>query len=116
MARRDELETILEEWTGKRTKHEVMETLGAAGVPCGAVLDSAEVLSNEHLRERGMVVDVEHPVRGRMAMPGSAIRLSASPTEVTPAPLLGEHNGEVYGKLVGCSEADLDGLKRDGVI
>ncbi len=116
LARVAELEAIVEDWTGKRTKHEVMELLGAAGVPCGAVLDSGEVLSNEHLRGRGMITDIEHPTRGRMAMPGSPIRMSASPTEVTPAPLLGAHNVEVYGKLLGVSEAEVASLKRDGVI
>jgi formyl-CoA transferase len=116
MARVDELEALVEAWTGKRTKHEVMETLAGASVPCGAVLDSAEVLSNEHLRGRGMVVDIEHPTRGRMAMLASPIRLSASPTEVIRAPLLGEHNAEVYGKLLGCDDAELAALKRDGVI
>jgi formyl-CoA transferase len=116
LARVEELDALVEGWTGKRTKHEVMETLAGAGVPCGAVLDTAEVLSNEHLRERGMIVDVEHPVRGRMAIPGSPIRLSASPTEVTRAPLLGEDNAEVYGRLLGYGEADLAELRRDGVI
>jgi len=115
-ARVDELDALVEGWTEKRTKHDVMETLAGAGVPCGAVLDSAEVLSNEHLRGRGMVVDVDHPVRGRMAIPGSPIRLSASPTEVIRAPLLGEHNAEVYGTLLGCGEAELDALRHDGVI
>ena len=111
-----ELDEMVEAWTGKRTKHEVMELLAAAGVPCGAVLDSDEIMSNEHLRGRGMIVEVDHPTRGRMAMPGSPIRMSDSPTEVTPAPLLGEHNAEVYGKLLGYDESELATLKRDGVI
>jgi formyl-CoA transferase len=116
VSRVEELEALVEGWTQKRTKHEVMELLAGAGVPCGAVLDSEEVLSNEHLRGRGMVVDVEHPTRGRMAIPGSPIRLSASPTEVTRAPLLGEHNAEVYGRLLGLGETDLAALRRDGVL
>jgi formyl-CoA transferase len=111
-----ELEAVIEGWTGKRTKHEVMELMAAAGVPCGAVLDSAEVLEDEHLRRRGMIVEVEHPTRGRMAIPGSPIRMSASPAEVTRAPLLGEHNGEVYGALLGLGEAELAALRRDGVV
>jgi formyl-CoA transferase len=116
VARADELDALVEGWTGKRTKHEVMALLAGAGVPCGAVLDSGEVMSNEHLRGRGMIVDVEHPVRGLMPMPGNPIRLSASPTEVTHAPLLGEHNAEILGKVLGLSADDLAGLKGDGVI
>jgi formyl-CoA transferase len=112
----EELDTLVEGWTAKRTKHEVVELLAGAGVPCGAVLDSSEVLENEHLRGRGMIVDVDHPTRGRMAMPASPIRLSASPTEVTRAPLLGEHNAEVYGRLLGLGEAELAALHRDGVL
>jgi len=116
MAAVEELDALVEAWTQKRTKHEVMELLGAAGVPCGAVLDSDEVMSNEHLRQRGMIVEVDHPTRGRMAIPGNAIRMSASPTEVTRAPLLGEHNAEIYGKLLGIAEGELANLKKDGVI
>jgi formyl-CoA transferase len=116
MTRRDEVEALVEGWTSKRTKHEAMALLGAAGVPCGAVLDSDEVMANEHLRGRGMIVDIEHPTRGRMATPGSPIRLSASSTEVTRAPLLGEHNAEILGKVCGLGADDLGKLKADGVI
>ena len=116
MAAQQELEALVEDFTSTRTKHEVMELMGKAGVPCGAVLDSTEIMSNEHLRQRGMIVDVEHPTRGKMPMPGNAIRMSASPTEVTPAPLLGQHNAEVYGKDLGLSEEDLAALKKEGVI
>jgi formyl-CoA transferase len=116
VARAGELDALVEGWTGKRTKHEVMALLAGAGVPCGAVLDSGEIMSNEHLRGRGMIVDVEHPVRGRMPMPGNPIRLSASPTEVIRAPLLGEHNAEILGKALGLSADELAGLKGDGVI
>ena len=112
----DMIDALVEGWTEKRTKHEVMETLASAGVPCGAVLDSGEVLANEQLRGQGMVVDLEYPGRGVFPMPGNPVRMSASPTEVRRAPLLGEHNAEVYGKLAGCSESDLVALKRDGVI
>ena len=116
VAQADELDALVEGWTGKRTKHEVMELLGGAGVPCGAVLDSAEVLANEHLRSRGMLVEVDHPMRGRMTILGSPIRLSASPTEVTRAPLLSEHSAEVYGRLLGLGEEEVAALRREGVV
>jgi formyl-CoA transferase len=116
MAAQAELEAMVESFTSTRTKHEVMELMGKAGVACGAVLDSTEIMNSEHLRQRGMVVDIEHPGRGKMAMLGSPIRMSASPVEVTPAPLLGEHNAEVYGKILGLNDEDLAALKREKVI
>ena len=115
-ARVDEIDALIEAWTGKHTKYEAMEILAGAGVACGAVLDSAEVLSNEHLRGRGMVVDLEHPDRGRFPMLGNPVRLSASPTEVRRAPLLGEHTAEVLGGLLGLSADELARLKADGAV
>jgi formyl-CoA transferase len=114
--RADELDALIEAWTEKHTKREAMEILAGAGVACGAVLDSSEVLTDPHLRRRGMVVDLEHPDRGRFPMPGNPIHLSASPTEVRPAPGLGEHNASVYGQLLGVGADELAQLHRDGVI
>ena len=115
-ARVDEIDGLIEAWTGKHTKFEAMEILAGAGVACGAVLDSGEVLSNEHLRGRGMVVDLEHPDRGRFAMLGNPVRLSDSPTEVRRAPLLGEHTDEVLGSLLNLSSDELAQLRKDGAI
>ena len=112
----DEVDALTEAWTEKHTKHEAMEKLGAAGVPCGAVLDSAEVMTNRHLIDGGMIVPIEHPHRGRMDIPGNPVRMSDSPTEVTRAPLLGEHSGEVYSALLGLDAAAVEALKKDGVI
>jgi formyl-CoA transferase len=112
----DEIDAMIEAWTEKRTKYEVMDIMAGAGVPCGAVLDSTEILSDPHLRKRRFVVDLEHPRRGPYPMPGNPVRLSASPTEVTRSPLLGEHNTEVYGRLLGYKPDQIDQLKRDGII
>ena len=112
----DEIDAMIEAWTKERTKHEVQEILAGAGVPCGAVLDSTEVLADPHLRARGMIVPLQHPRRGPYPMPANPVRLSDSPTEIVRAPLLGEHNAEVYGRLLGLGAAELDALRRDGVI
>jgi formyl-CoA transferase len=63
-----------------------------------------------------MVTTIDHPTRGTLDVPGSPIRLADSPTTITRSPLLGEHNRDVYGELLGLDEADLAGLSRDGVI
>ena len=112
----DEIDAMIEAWTATRPKHEVLQILAGAGIPCGAVLDSAEVLSDPHLRQTGFITDLEHPRRGVYPMPGNPVRLADSPTEVVRSPLLGEHNAEVFGKLLGVGPEELDTLRRDGVI
>jgi formyl-CoA transferase len=112
----DEMTAIINEWTGRHTKHEVMEILGAAGVPCGKVLDSVELLEDPHMRQRGMIVTINHPMRGEFTMPGCPVRLEDSPVEVKPAPLLGQHNADVYGELLGLGAAQLESLKSEGII
>jgi formyl-CoA transferase len=117
--RRENIEVltqIVEEWTSPRTKHEVMKIVGEAGVPCGAVLDSVELLENPHLRERGMMVTIDHPVRGKFTMPGCPVKLEDSPVDITSAPLLGQHNAEVYGEVLGLKDGELLQLKKDSVI
>ncbi len=112
----EDLTRIIEEWTAQRSKHDVMRLMGEAGVPCGAVLDSVELLNDPHMRERGMVVTVDHPARGKFTMPGCPVRLEDSPAEVTAAPLLGQHNSEVYAELLGYSAGDLAELKEQGIL
>ena len=112
---KDEVDALVEGWTRERTKHEVMKILAGAGVPCGACLDTGEVLIDPHLREREMIVEVDHPVRGRYVTVGNPIKLSASPTTITPSPLLGQHREEILREL-GYAEADIAALAKDGAI
>ena len=112
----EELSAIIESWTSTRDKHDVMERFGQEGVPCGAVLDTREILDNRHLKERGMVTEVVHPTRGRHPTIGCPVRLSDSPVTVTRAPLYGEHSNEVFTTLGGVTEQDLAVLRREKVI
>jgi len=113
--RRDEVNALLEAWTITRGKHEVMKILGEAGVPCGACLDTGEVLVDPHLKARDMIVEVEHPGRGRYLTVGNPIKLSASPTTIGPSPLLGQHREEILREL-GYSDADIEALVKDRAI
>ena len=97
----DEIDELLSSWTRERRKVEVMETLGRAGVPAGAVFDTNELLHDPALRERGMFPTVQHPVRGDFTMPGWPVKMSDSEVPVVTAPLLGQHNQDVYGEWLG---------------
>jgi formyl-CoA transferase len=114
-ARVAEVNALIEEWTSQRPKYEVMKILAEAGVPCGACQDTGEVLNDPHLRAREMIVEVEHPVRGAYLTVGNPIKLSASPTQIETAPLLGQHSAEILKEL-GCGEADVEALREEGVI
>jgi len=112
---REAIVTMIAAWTRERDKWEVMHTLARAGVPCSAVFDTSDVINDAHLRARGMIVDVEHPRSGPMRMPGNPLQLSDSPTEVRPAPLLGEATDEVLSRFLGMSAAEVAALRDSGV-
>ena len=113
---RDTLNAIITAWTSQRTKHEVMKLMGDAGVPCGACLDTGEVLADPHLRAREMIVDVDYPTRGTYQTVGSPIKLSDSPVTVQRPPLLGEHTEALLGALCGLPPEEVAKLKDAGVV
>src|ERR1700733_1396988 len=107
---------VVEAWTRQRSKHEVMRLMGDAGVPCGATLDTGEVLADPHLRERDMIVDVEYPTRGTYQTVGSPVKLSDSPAVVARPPLLGEHTDALLQALCGVGPEEAKGLHEDGIV
>jgi|TARA_B100001964_G_scaffold61805_1_gene70298 formyl-CoA transferase len=111
-----ELGKIIEKWIAQRDKRTVMSTFAAAGVPCGAVYDTSEVMDDPHLRERETITEIKHPTRDTYPMIGSPVRLSASSVEVTRAPLYGEHSDEIFSTLGGLSQADILELRNAKVI
>jgi formyl-CoA transferase len=111
----DEVWAIIEAWTSKHGKADVLAACNEIDVPCGPVLSMQELLEDPDLRARGIVAQVEHPERGTFFTIGSPLQLSDSPVEVRASPLLGEHNAEVYGAL-GVSEERLAQLRESGVI
>jgi formyl-CoA transferase len=86
-------------WTERHHKLEAMQHLSSFGVPCGAVLDTAELLANEHLRACGMIVDHTHPQWGALRVPGCPIRLDHFAPRMAAAPSAGQHTQEILAEL-----------------
>jgi len=108
---------VVEEWVAERTVDEVVETLAETGIPVAPVLNLDEVMENEQALHREMFVKVDHPTLGETILPGFPIKFSETKGDVTtPAPLLGQYNSEVYSKLLGLSEDEIETLRKDGVI
>jgi len=106
----------IERWTGTREKREVMKAFAGRGIVCGAVLDTAEVLADPHLRERETIFDLEHPTRGRFSVIGCPVRLSDSPVTANRAPLKGEHTDDVLRTLAGYTPDEIRRLREKNVI
>ena len=116
LQRLDEVYALVESWTLTYTKFEVMEHLNAINVPCGPVLDSADLFEDDHLQARDMIVEVPHPQRGSFKTVGSPLKLSDSTVEITSSPLLGEHTAEVLEQVMGYDADEVDKLRQEGVI
>src|SRR3989440_394155 len=89
-----------------------LEELEKAGVPCGPVNDFAQVFADEHVRERGMEIKVNHPFEPKLSLIRNPIVFSETPVKDYRAPpLLGENTGEVLA-TIGYDDAKLDALKK----
>jgi len=115
LPRLKEIFATVEEWTVTKTKFEAMELLNEHDIPCGPILSMEELAHEPSLRKTGTVVEVDHPKRGKYLTVGNPIKLSASPTEVTRSPLLGEHTDEVLAEL-GYETEEIGALREKKVI
>ncbi|MCL4535893.1 MAG: CoA transferase [Bacteroidetes bacterium] len=112
-----ELDALVAAELAPRSVGEVLAMMERAGVACGPVQDIPQVVADPQVQSRQMIVEVDHPVMGRIPVPGVTVKLSATPGEVrTAPPLLGAHDEEVYQGLLGYSHADIEALRADGII
>lgn len=113
---RNSVDELISAWTIHHDKREVMKMLGEAGVAAGAIFDTRDLSDDPHLRKRGAFVTVQHPVRGDFTMPGFPVKMSDSHVPVTCAPMLGAHNEEVYGEVLGLSKDEVAAMRANKVI
>ena len=113
----DEAEALIAPWFLARTKDEIFRLCMEHKVPCAPVRTIAEVVEDPHLAVREFFLSICHPVAGSQVHPGSPFRLSRTPGEIAgPAPLLGQHNVDVYCGEMGLSREELSRMRMAGII
>ena len=111
-----DVDAILCEWTRRHTKDEAMRLISGVGVPAGAVFDTGELMAEETFATRGILQVMNHPETGAFKMPSWPVRIDGAPPLLKPSPMLGQHNEEVLRDWLGVAGAQIEALRRDGVI
>ncbi len=115
-AHRLEILAIVRPWVAQRRVAECLAALDAVDVPCAKVQNIEEVLADPQVKARGMVVEQQHPVLGKVQLANLPYRFSDCDTTLKKAaPLLGQHNRDIAAQL-GYSAAEIDAMVKDGVL
>jgi formyl-CoA transferase len=93
-----------------------MAAIAGAGVPCGAVYNTLELLNDPDLHARGIMTKIDHPERGEVTVSGWPLRMSDSHVPVSSSPLLGADNGAIYGDWLGCSADEVADMRERNII
>ncbi|HEX2226125.1 MAG TPA: CoA transferase [Candidatus Binatia bacterium] len=112
-----ELDTLLSQWTGKRTPRQAFRLLQEAGVAAGIPSSGEDLFYDIHLRARGHIVQTEAQPWGKIThhgLPGIPSLSAASAAR--PAPWIGEHNDYVFGEVLGLNRERMEELKESGAI
>ncbi|MBI2867010.1 MAG: CoA transferase [Chloroflexi bacterium] len=111
---------LVEEWVEDLTRLYPMQTLflegQRRGIPIAPINPVSTISQDPHLQARDYWAEVSHPVLGTMRLAGAPYRLSRTPWRTGRAPLLGEHNDQVYGRELGLTASALDALRAEGAI
>jgi len=114
---RDELIPTLQTVFAQKPKAYWLESLEAAGIPCGPINRIDEVFADPQVQARGMQVEASHPLAGTVPLVGSPLKMSANPTrEAAAPPTLGQHTTEVLAEVLDLDGETINRLHESGVI
>ncbi|MDI6857005.1 MAG: CoA transferase [Dehalococcoidia bacterium] len=111
-----ELDAIISKWTRIRERDLVANTLASAGIAAAPSRNAEELAHDPHLRARGAFVTVDHPEVGEREFVGAPWQMSGARVEPRAAPLLGQHNRDVFCDILRMDEGEFVRLQEEGVI
>ncbi len=112
----DEVEEAIKPWVASRTAEEIFTEGQEWRMPVAKVMGIEELAGDPQYAARDYFQDIDHPQAGRLRYPGAPFKMSETPAAISRAPLLGEHNDEIFTGLLGMSADELAGLKERNVI
>jgi len=114
---RAEMTRLLQEIMLKRSTRDWVELLETAGIPNGPINDLAQVYQEPQVKARGIKIELDHPVAGKLPTVASPMRFSATPVEYKLAPpVLGQHTEEILRGLLQLDDAAIAKLRAEGTI
>ncbi len=116
-ARHAELEPLLQAAFLRRTAREWLDDLLPAGLPCGPLNTIAQAVEDPHVRSRGLIQEVSHPVAGAIPIANTPFRFSRSQSGIRGAPpSLGQDTTAVLQQLLGMARAEVESLESEGAV
>jgi crotonobetainyl-CoA:carnitine CoA-transferase CaiB-like acyl-CoA transferase len=101
----------------KRTTKDWCDALEAAGVPNGPINNLEQVFVEPQVVARGMKIELDHAVAGKIPLIASPMKFSGTPLEFKqPPPVLGQHTDEVLRGVLKLGDADISRLRADGIL
>lgn len=115
------LNAAFADWAKTKKADEMLAILIEIGVAVGEVKNVKDLINDPHIKERNMVVDVEHPRLGKVKLPNFPIKffgteLGLKPGEASIEAQIGEHNEVILGTYLGLDQNEIQRLKKEGVI
>ena len=112
----DEIEDLVEEWTMTQESSGLIDMLEKSDIPCALIQTVNQVRNDPHIVARNSIMEFDYPGLGAYPIASFVPRFSSIDTPTVRPPLLGEHNEEVFGNLLGRTAEELGSLKASGVI
>lgn len=111
-----ELRPLLAEAMIRKTTEEWQEILDNAGVPNGPINTIDKVVNDPQVLAREMIMEIDHPVEGKLKVPGIPIKLSETPGDIRmTSPLLGQHTEEILKELLNYDDKKIEELKKENI-